>query len=500
MLLTWGMAILGVLTFVLAFVIQPLLGIGLIFAVGGALCLAWKPIWGTLGYVFAVGFVAFFNLPITQEGLKLSSVILLCTLAVVFALMIIRRDWTLLRLPFSRPEHILLLLFWAICFVSMMKSENVGQAIKYLKMFSYPFLAYFLVLFTVKTVKNFELMVLTAVGAGVAIGLFGLMEINGESVYVKLGNRSLLGAQLGETIEKTSMQRINGMAADGDLHGGYMGVMCMLTIFIFFKSRSLWLKALFSAAIVLCFVNVFGAAARGAVLGFCIMSIVWFIAWDGKLKFAKAAVVGGLAFLIVSTLVTTTDLHIKRVYSEPRGTAAKTIDLRLNDFLISMNMFTDDPILGKGPAGYKNEYRDYAYRTSPTARKILVPDSLNLYTEVLVNTGLIGASVFTLFLFFIVKRLLTMVIRLRGSPRALALSLLAAFSGYSVFVCTSGHLVDQVYWMPVIFASVFHEIMAPQLYGVKSAADGDEERADKESAKVADGPGIVPLPAHPQNN
>ena len=475
MLLTWGMAILGVLTFVMAFVIEPLLGIGLIFALAGGICLAWKPVWGTLGYVFAVGFVAFFNLPITQEGLKMSSVILLGTLAVVVALMIIRRDWTLFRLPFSRPEHILLLLFWAIYFVSIMKSENVGQAIKDLKMFSYPFLAYFLILFTIKNVKNINLMILTAVGAGVAIGLFGLMEINGDSIYVKLGNRSLLGAQLGETIEKTSMQRINGMAADGDLHGGYMGIMCMLTIYLFFRSQSLWLKALFSAAIVLCFVNVFGAAARGAVLGFCIMSVVWFIAWDGKQKFAKAAVVGGLAFLIVSTLVTTTNLHIERIYSEPRGVAAKTIDLRLNDFVISMNMFADDPLLGKGPGGFKNEYRDYAYRTSPTARKILIPDSLNLYTEVLVNTGVIGALTFTLFLFFIVKRLLTMVIRLRGSSRALALSLLAAFSGYSVFVCTSGHLVDQVYWMPVIFTSALHEIVAPQLYGAESTAEEPEE-------------------------
>lgn len=474
MLLTWGMAILGILTFVLAFVFEPLLGIGLIFALAGGICLAWKPVWGTLGYVFTVGFVAFFNLPITQTGLKMSSVILLCSIAMVVVLMIIRRDWTLLRLPFSRPEHVLLLLFFAIYIVSIMKSDNTEQAIKDLKMFNYCFLAYFLILFTIKDVKSIELSIWATVGAGVAIGLFALMEISGDSIYVKLGNRSILGAQLNETIEKTSMNRINGMAADGDLHGGYMGVICMLTIFLFFRSRSWWLKVLFSAVIVLSFVNVFGAAARGAVLGLSVMSLVWFIAWDGKQKLVKAAVAVGLGFVIVSTLVATTDLHIERVYSEPRGVAARTIDLRLNDFLISTRMFVDDPILGKGPGGYKIEYRDYAYRTSPTARKIQVPDSLNLYLEVLVNTGVIGAITFTLFLIFIVKRLLTMVIRLRGPTRALALSLFAAFSGYSVFVCTSGHLVDQIYWMPVILGSALHEITAPQLYGEASATESPE--------------------------
>ena len=474
MLLPWGMAILGILTFVLAFVFEPLLGIGLIFAIACGVVLAWKPILGTLGYVFTFGWVAFFNLPITQEGLKMSSVILLATLAMVFTLMVIRRDWSLFRIPFSRPEHVLLLLFYTICIVSIIKSDNVEQALKDLKMFSYCFLAYFLVLYTVKNVKEIDLMVLTAAGAGIAIGLFGLMEINGDSIYVKLGNRSLLGAQLGDTIEKTSMKRINGMAADGDLHGGYMGMMCMMVVYFFFRSRSIWLKALLIAPIGLCFVNVFGAAARGAVLGFSIMSLVWFIAWDGKHKFAKAAVVVGLGFLVVSTLVTTTDLHIERVYSEPRGVAARTIDLRLNDFRISLYMFNDDPFLGKGPGGFKNEYRDYAYRTSPTARKIFIPDSLNLYTEVLVNTGIIGAATFTLFLIFIVKRLLTMLIRLRGTPRALALSLFAAFCGYSVFVCTSGHLVDQVYWFPVIATSALHEVMAPRLYGSKRARESSE--------------------------
>lgn len=475
MLLTWGVAILGVLAIVLAFIFQPIIGIAMIFAVAGGIFLMWRPFWGTLGYVFTVGFVALFNLPITTEGIKMSHVILLATIATVVALMVIKRDWTLLKLPFSRPEHILLLLFYAICVIAIMNTQNVEQAIKDLKTFSYPFLAYFLFLFTTRNLKNLELVIWTFVGAGVAVGLLSLMEITGDSIYVKLGSRSLLGAPFAETIERTSQQRINGLMADGDLHGGYMGVVCMLTIFLFFRSRSWWLKLAFAGAIVLCFVNVFGAAARGAVLGFSIMTLVWFIAWDGKQKFIKAAVVVAAGFLIVSTLVTTTDLHIERVYSEPRGVAAKTINLRFNDLKISLHMFADNPILGKGPGAFKNEYREYAYRTEPTARKIMFPESLNLYTEVLVNTGLVGAITFTLFLFFILKRLVTMVWRLRGPPRGLATSILAAFCGYSVFVCTSGHLVDQIYWLSVIFTVVLHEIMAPRLYGEASEEESPEE-------------------------
>jgi len=486
MLLILGLAILGLVGGFVVFSFQPLVGIALIFCRAGGVVLLRKPLWGTLGYVYTMGFVAFFNFPITNDGLKLSTVILIGTLLTHIGMLIIARDWSLLTLPLKRAEHKLVLLFFFVCIISVMNTGNMKMAVAGLKQFSYCIMSYLLILLTVRTKKDLVTVIWVAVLSGFTIGLFGIREMMGESIYKTLNYKSIFGAQLAYSIEKVSKNRINGMVADGDFHGAYMAFMFMLCLFLFFRATNRWHKGLLGFILGVCFFNVFGAAARGAVLGFSIMSIVWWSVWDGKRKVLKAVAVVGPALLVIAVMVLVTDLDIDRVYSPPEGVSARTIDLRFNLFEMSMNMWVDSPILGHGPNGFDIIYEEYAWKTNPTSRRTVASDSMNVYTEVLVEFGLIGAVVFTILIFYILMRAWTLSKRLRGPYRILAFSLLGIFCGYSVFMTTSGHLVDLVYWLILIFIAVSYEILESDM--IKDSTGWMEGVGEEESDTASPGP------------
>jgi len=89
-------------------------------------------------------------------------------------------------------------------------------------------------------------------------------------------------------------------------------------------------------------------------------------------------------------LINVSDLEVERIYESPKGVASRTIDQRMSLFELSMLMFKDKPVLGHGPHGFVIEYFPYAYRAPPKLKKSELSDSLNLYTEILVDYRFVG--------------------------------------------------------------------------------------------------------------
>lgn len=393
--------------------------------------------------------MAFLNLPITADGLKLSTVFLLSAFMIWFARALILKDRTLLE-AVQRVDHALVVLFFLLCITSLLNSDDLGISIKGLKKLSYCILCYFLLVVTVKNKKSLDRVVNYVAGSGIAIGVLGIIEAFKGSLYQILHKKSIFGAQIPLSMEKTSKDRINGLIADGDLHGAYMTFIFMLCLYAFFAAESKKKKVFFAAGMVLSLANIIGAASRGAVIGFGVAVIVWALVsgfyrkWFKVVVFSTAIGIVGLGLTIFIP-----DLNVERLYSKPEGVAARTIDLRLNNAMISFAIFADHPFWGAGPDAFVIEYSRYAPRISPTARKEIEPKSLNLYTQVLAEHGLIGFTVLILVLLFTLKRLWILTRTLKDNYRYLACSMLAAYCGYSVFMAGSGHLVDQVYWLMI---------------------------------------------------
>lgn len=440
-----------------------LLAMSLLIGAAYVIAIFYQPLWGTLFFVLTMGFMAFLNLPITADGLKLSSVFLLTAFMIWFCRALILKDRDILQ-TVQKVVHLLVLLFFLVCITSLVNSQNLVLSIKGLKKLTYCVLAYFLLVFTVKNQKSLDRVVTYVIGSGFIIAVLGIIEAFKGSMYQILHRKSIFGAPIPLSMEKTSKDRINGLIADGDLHGAYMSWIFMLCLYAFVVADSRKKKVFCAVGMAVSLANIIGAASRGAVIGFLVALFVWAVVSGFYRKWLKLVLLSALIGAVgLCLIIFIPDLNIERLYSRPSGVSARTIDLRVNNAMISLAIFADHPLLGAGPDGFVIEYYRYAPRISPTARKAVEPKSLNLYTQVLAEHGLIGFSVFGVILLLILKRLWFLTKALQGNYRFLAYSLFASYCGYSVFMAGSGHLVDQVYWLMIGIAQAFYLISSAKV-------------------------------------
>jgi O-antigen ligase len=423
----------------------------------GLVILGW-PVLGAYAYAFTLGFAALLNVPITHDGLRLSTVLVLIGFAAWAGKAIISSNDDMIVKPLGKLIHILMGLILITMVVSLINSRNIGASVGEIKQFSYCLIAYYFILFTIDNKIRLKNFILFLVLTGFVVSIFGVMEGTTENIYSVLHKRSLLGAPLGRAILWTSADRINGLIGDGDNHGMYMGTVLVFTLSLFFMFRSRMLRGFLLLVMSTCVFNIVGAASRGAVLGAVIALFVFFILIDLRKKWL---IVGGasVALFIAGSLMILTipDLNIERLYN-PGKEANKTVDLRMNNILIGVAMAKDHPIIGHGPDGFMLNYLRYGPRITPTARSIPTKP-LNAYVQAFVEYGIVGFSLFSLMTVLIIWNLFRRVRTLEGSFKYLVTGVFASFCGYTFFLNTTGFFVDQTYWLLVALAGAIITIV-----------------------------------------
>ncbi|MFQ6092733.1 MAG: O-antigen ligase family protein [bacterium] len=439
-LLDGGSALSGLLAF----------GLGLLFLLIYTVAVLSRPTIALLTFVFTLAFHDFFNLPVTQDGFKLSTAILLSAFFIILAGILIRKAPDLFTV-LSRRVNILVLLFLLAMIISVVNSQNVEFAKIDIQRFSYCVILYFFVLFSLKERSVLKRIALALVCGGFIVSVLGVVEAKTGTVYGLFGNHSLLGADVPEATLFGPRDRINGVLGDADFHGMYMGVIFLFSLCLFFLYESKMVRLLLFGTMLLCLFNVIGAASRGAALGsFVAFIIFWFFIPLPRKWLILTSVLGGIFIFACITVVLFPNLDIERFY-EPKGQAKKTLELRENNLLIGLAMALDKPIIGHGPGGFTIEYHRYASRTSPTAEK-KTTRPLNVYIQVFAEYGIVGLSLFLGVLFSALRSLFPLARSTLGEFNILSAAVLAALCGYSVFMMFTGLINDQNFWLLIALA------------------------------------------------
>ena len=434
--------------------ISPFLLAAFISVIIYTVAILYRPSLGAYAYVFTLGFSALLNLPITNDGLKLPTVLALIAFLVWIARALLTADRDLITKPFSQAVHLFMGLILFTMIISLMNSRKIGASIGEIKQFIYCLTGHLLILFTIKNINQFRKLIIFKICAGFIVSILGIMEGTIGSIYTFLHNKSLFKAPLARSILWTSADRINGLVGDGDNHGIYMGMIFMFSLYLFFTVKSKILKILLVPVMFASLFNVIGAASRGAVLGFSISFFIFWICINLPKKWliltsalALILIIGSLMIVIIP------DLNIERLF-DPGAEAMKTVDLRKNNLIIGLAMTKDHPIIGSGPDGFILNYLRYGPRITPTSRRIPTKP-LNAYLQALVEYGIIGFILFLSVTIFILKSLIMLLINATGEDRYLVAVILAVFCGYTSFMNTTGFFVDQPYWLVVTLAAVF---------------------------------------------
>jgi O-antigen ligase len=429
--------------------ISPFLLVGFACGVIYILAVSFRPLLGTYGYVSSIGFASFLNVPITQDGLSLPTTLSLLALMVYLVRAVLTDDRDLIVKPTSSILHLSIPLMLAVMIISLVNSRNIGSSVGEIKQFIYCLTAYFLVLFTVRSMDQLRNIIILIVCTGFLVSFFGIMEAIDRNIYAYLHNKSIFGASLARSVLWTGSNRINGLIGDADMHGMYMGVLFLLALYLFLTTRRKIAKILFTIIMLTSLFNIIGAASRGAALGFLISILTFWIFIDLRGKWIiLSSIFLSLVLITFSMITLIPELDIDRFY-DPQ--ARKTIYLRSNNILIGLHMAKDHPVIGSGPDGFMLNYLNYARKVTPAARRIPTKP-LNAFVQALVEYGLLGLSLFLLINVYVVKSLFSLFKRVTKEEKTFVLTIFAVFSGYTFFMNTTGFFVNKIYWLLVTLA------------------------------------------------
>lgn len=438
----------------------PLLVIGVVLGATIAFFVFRKPVLGTYGYIVTLGFGGLLNLPFTEGGLKVATVLVLFSLVVAIVRALATSDGDLVTILTKTSAHWLVILIFCTMLVSLVNSRYMAASVAEIQRFAYCVSAYMLILITIRDVERFRVVFVLLVAAGLVVSILGLLEGTVGNIYNYLHYRSLFGAPLDRSYQWTAPDRIDGLIGDADFHGMYMGIIGLFAFFLYLTEIRIWLKWIWFLAMATALLNVIGAASRGAGLGSLVALVVFWAYVEMQRKWIKLALILGLFVLVTSVMIhLIPDLEIKRFYA-PNVEAQTTLNLRRDNILIGLSMAKDHLVIGHGPEGFLKNYHRYRPHMTASARRLPIKP-LNAYMQALVEFGIIGLSLFIVFTVLMAKSFFSLLKVTQGEDRYGIAVMFAVFCGLTFFMNTTGLFVDLIYWSVVglggALISIYHE-------------------------------------------
>ncbi|MEA2495480.1 MAG: hypothetical protein QOJ29_3391 [Thermoleophilaceae bacterium] len=272
----------------------------------------------------------------------------------------------------------------------------------------------------------------TVIGA-LAIGA-GLLGAVGTVRYLQSGNAVVFDAGA------VTGARAAGTFADPNYYGSLMQLALIPGIALLLTRARNWTLGV---PLVLAFSGLVFSLSRGAALGFA-MALLILLSWNRA---------RWLAFVLISVVVITTMLNVNPLIGSQQLT---TVEQRLSSVTRAHESSTNNrpriwaaaidetekhPFFGIG----LNQFSEVAARHGVTERGSPLENAHNVFLSLSVETGLIGLSLFVLFLAAVGLRAARAAAFLPDAAlRGLALGLLATLAGFLVQGLTANQLRDNL--------------------------------------------------------
>ncbi len=434
----------------LLFTRSPLAGLGLLVALFSAFIFYLNPFLITLAFVFSLGSGYLLHLPVTQNGLALSTAILLAGFPILVLRSILIKDYGLVIALSTKPRNLLVLSLFSVTVISLVNSSNKTVSFQEIQQFAYCVIGYFVLVFTVTSSSKLKKTVVCFLCMGSLVSFFGCLEAVTQNIYVYLHGRSLLGSPIPIEGVRTKIDRIEGFWGGSNSHGIYMVVCFVFFLYVFLSSKSKTVRSLMSIALLATLFNIFGSGTRSAVLALLVSLVIFWTFLPASRKWLLLAFGSGAVFLFFAVSLVPS-LNVERIYTY-EGQQEHTAEIRWTNTLVGLAMVPDHPFIGSGPWGYRGNYYRYAFGIVPEAEKNVFRLH-NAALEILVNYGIVGFTISVLFVFLTTKQLFLLSRQLAGRDRFLVVAVFGAVCSYCLYMLSTGWLVNQTFWMLMALGS-----------------------------------------------
>lgn len=449
---------------------NPIIGFVLFVGLSYVLIFYYSPPLYAYLYIFIVSFAALLNLPVTEGGFSSAVAIALSSLGLAIFGALIKKDRSLIEIFLGRIDQILPLLFFILMLVSLMNSLATGFSFKQIQQVFYILAAYYFLHLTIQNQETFRKAFFVILIGGICVGILGLVEvIQQQPIYFMLGKKSLLGAHVSDALLNAKKGRINGLIGDAPFHGVFMTMIASISLYYLFNSKKFIYRMVFLFVLLLSIFNILGTGSRGAFIS---LLLALFIFW----AFAE---IPYKSTIMITTVLTGVTLVLLMVFLVPNLDVTRsftfeqekteTAEMRWENIPVAIKMFSAHPIIGNGPDGFVINYSRYAKGLTKFASREKTLKTHNTPLQILAEYGSVGILLFSLIIFMSLKRMVTVMKKaLDHRDRMIAVTLIAAISGYIFFMATSNTLLDKYFWLLITMAQIHFSIYEKTLLQEKT--------------------------------
>lgn len=395
-----------------------------------------------LGIIIGLFAIPFDRLAkITPEGtLTVAKVFILLTLIAWFTKTILSKDDRLVTVLFYNFIGVLGVAFLLVSFISIVNALDkalwFGQQIRRTNIV----ILYMLLLGIIDNKEILKKALWVTLFASFFVSLTGIYELITQTPIL-----SLVGISTELDIIEGGNIRISGPAGDPDFHAVAMMFPSAIAMYMFYTSRSKFIRGFMIILLALFLTNIFGTGSRGGLIGLALtLGIFWYFAkikWKLLKTFLFASITGTI---ILAVIFAFPSAPTSRYTGE---TGEKTFTYRLGWMDMGFRMIKDHPFIGVGTGNFLEYYNRYIVPTVPKD-----PDlPHNSFLQIWIENGIIAFFIYIALYLFAIKNLWTVV---QGSKdrelQPMAIMLLGAIMGLGFFALTSNVLENENYW--ILFA------------------------------------------------
>jgi O-antigen ligase len=262
----------------------------------------------------------------------------------------------------------------------------------------------------------------------------------------------------------TTNYRAAGMYGNANAYAQSLIIIIPLALDRFWNEKKTFLRVTAAVILAISTLAVFFTYSRNGFI--TLVFTVGVLMAIRRPNIVPVLLTGALALLLIQFLPTTYTSRISTLFqftsSEPTSRVTdSSFRGRLSENIAAWRMFTDNPLTGVGLDNFEINYQDYSRKIGLDPRRTARAPA-SFYLELLSEQGLIGTTLFTLFMVMVfrslknAKRIFTL--QDMENEAGLAMAFAAGLLGYMFFYISKSGSYSNAFWILLGIALSFEQV------------------------------------------
>lgn len=308
-----------------------------------------------------------------------------------------------------------------------------------------------IVIYFVRDYLNFRRAIWALIIAGIFMASISVFqEVTGTFGNKYGGFGKWLIAEDNNTIKR---HRLTGPYDDPNAYAQVLVFLVPLALDRFLNEKKNILRTLAMWCFLVCVFATFFTFSRGNGLLNLLFSVGIYLIFR-KMDLIPILITAALGLVLMQYLPATYTARISTLTQilsfNQNQITDQSFRSRLNENTAALHMFLRDPLLGVGLGNFRSQYPNYAPQSGFNASSGTVA-APSLYAEIISEQGLLGTTIFMIFVYIVFKDLFVARQRLERRGQldlaSLVSALFAALSGYMFTGLFKQSAYDNVFWV-----------------------------------------------------